>query len=408
MKRAFLFINQFYPPDLAPTGRMFRDVAAELTRRGHSVRVVCSRKSYAPGHDVGSDVVVDGVTVRRVAGTPGRSRALLVRAVDDIVFLAAAGAMTLAARADVVVAGTSPPFVGAVAALAAAARGTPHVQWAMDVYPDALRAHGVGVLALPWLWLLEGVARAQFRGATLVLAPGPYVAARLARHLRDGATLRDVPLWSDLEPRPADAAGNGELRTSRGWASRDLVLMYSGNMGRGHRFAEFLAAAERLGPEGPIWAFVGSGPRRVEVEAFRRDHHAARIQLLDYVPASNLAASLRSADVHLVSLRRGWSGIIIPSKLQAAFSAGRPVIFVGPRDNEVADWIAESGGGWIVEEDDVDGLLAAVASARDPTERARRGDAAREYARIHFDRQRNCAQIAALLEGCAADVRPPC
>ena len=42
-------VNQFYPPDLAPTGRLLEDVADELAARGHEVRVVCSRAAYGAG-----------------------------------------------------------------------------------------------------------------------------------------------------------------------------------------------------------------------------------------------------------------------------------------------------------------------------------------------------------------------
>ncbi len=96
----------------------------------------------------------------------------------------------------------------------------------------------------------------------------------------------------------------------------------------------------------------------------------------------------------------------MPSKLQAAFGLGRPVIFVGPRDSEPADWIAESGGGWIVAEGDVDGLLQAVAAAGDPAERRRRGEAGRAFARVHFDRATNTTRIAELLEEAAGGSGP--
>ncbi len=133
------------------------------------------------------------------------------------------------------------------------------------------------------------------------------------------------------------------------------MLLYSGNMGRGHCFTDFLAAAESLGPEGPIWAFAGDGYRRGEVEQFAAAHPGARIQLWPYVPFEHVAETLLAADVHLVSLSRAWDGVMVPSKLQGAFALGRPVIFVGGRRNEAAAWIAESGGGWAVDEGDVEG-----------------------------------------------------
>jgi glycosyltransferase involved in cell wall biosynthesis len=75
---------------------------------------------------------------------------------------------------------------------------------------------------------------------------------------------------------------------------------------------------------------------------------------------------------------------------------------VGRADSDPGRWLEESGGGWRVDQGDVDGLLRALEAAADLAERARRGAAARAYAAEHFDRERNCARLAALLEEAAA------
>ena len=180
------------------------------------------------------------------------------------------------------------------------------------------------------------------------------------------------------------------------------MLLCSGRLGLGHRFDEFLAAAAQLGPAGPVWAFVGDGPRRGAVEEFARGHPGARIALHPPVAPRELPASLASGDVHLIGMAPGWEGLIVPSRLQAAFAAARPVIFVGPDACEVADWLRESQGGWVAAPGDVSAVLAAVEAARDPSERARRGAAARAFATERFDRARNCGRVADLVESAAA------
>jgi len=398
----FLFLNQFYSPDPAPTGRYLHEVATELVGRGHEVRAVCSRKAYGTGEDLGPGQVLDGVDIRRVRGAPVGGMSLPGRAAQHLAYFAqaAAHAAFRSPAPDLVLAATSPPFLGLAAALAGRWRGTAHAEWTMDVYPDVLQAH--------WRtgdhgWadrLLEAVARFQLEGAELVLTLGTCMAGRVARYVSDRSRVKTVPLWSAVDADDGDRTS--EWRARRGWREEDLVFLYSGNMGRGHRFGEFLEAARKLGPGGPVWAFVGDGPRRVEVERFHDAHADARVELLPYVASGDVGASLGAADVHLVSLSKGWEGLIVPSKLQSAFSIGRPVIFVGPGENDAAGWIRESGGGWIVEEGDVEGLLRAVQECGSPTERARRGWAAQDYARIHFDGKRNRERVADLLEECAS------
>jgi colanic acid biosynthesis glycosyl transferase WcaI len=399
MTARFLFLNQFYPPDVAPTGRFLHDLARTLVDRGQDVQIICSRRGYATGEDLGPGGVVDGVKVTRVAASPARGRSLLGRAAENAIYLlrAVQQARALEPRPDLVLAATSPPLVG-MALVLAARRGSIRAHWTMDLYPDVLLAHwGLesGSLAAS---LFSTMGRFQFRRSALVVAIGGHMARRVERYLDGQARLEAIPLWSDVDPDLAAQAH--ALRAARHWRPDELVLMYSGNMGRGHRFAEFLETSRRLGPAGPVWAFQGGGPRRGELAAFRERYPEARVQLLPYVPDQDLGASLRAADVHLVSLAASWQGVIVPSKLQAAFATARPVIFVGPSNNEAAAWITESKGGWVVAEGDIDGLMAAVRASADPQERALRGRAGQQYAQLHFSREHNCGRMADLLEGC--------
>lgn len=379
-----------------------QDLARTLAKRGHEVRVVCSRRGYASDSGATGDDEIDGVSVRRIAAFDlGRGTAL-GRIVDYASYMALAGLECLRPswRPHVVLALTTPPYLGLLGRVVAGLRGAVHGQWLMDLYPDSIVADGLLGSQSIVTSSLAMLTRMQLRGAGAVVVLGDSMALRAERYLSPGAAATVVPMWSFTPAGSASPEAVAQVRAQRGWKADDLVLLYSGNMGRGHRFSEFLAAAGRLGAGGPVWAFAGDGYRRREVEAFRHSHPAARIEPLSYAPAERLVESLCAADVHLVSLEAAWQGVMVPSKLQGAFAVGRPVIFVGGPDNEAASWIEESGGGWLVGAGDVDGLLAAVNAARDPAERARRGAAAVAFARKHFDRDMNCGRIAEVLEGC--------
>ena len=115
--------------------------------------------------------------------------------------------------------------------------------------------------------------------------------------------------------------------------------------------------------------------------------------LSGYVPQEELAAHLASGDVHLASLDPAWDGMMVPSKLQGIFAAGRPVLFTGSRTCSIGQWILESGGGWVCAPGDVDGHLQAMREALDPVERARRGAAAQSFAAEWFDCGKNVRRI---------------
>lgn len=397
-----LLVNQFYPPDMAPTGQHLHELARCLVTRGHEVEVLCSRRSYEGGGGYGAEEVLDGVRVRRVATFAfGRSGA--GRAADYLSFLVAAcgRAVRSSREYDVTLCLTTPPYVGWVVPRMLGRHRGALAHWIMDVYPDVLAAHG-GLSARGLLYkLLRRLTRSQLRGSALVLTLGSRMQERVRAYAGEGARLECVPLWSSFLDGGPDEEAVASWRRRRGWGPGDLVLLYSGNMGLGHRLEEFLRAAGKAADR-VVWAFAGGGRRRSEVERFVVENPRVPVQLLPYVSQEELPGSLAAADVHLVSLRSPWQGLIVPSKLQAALGLGRPVIFVGPRDSEPADWLAASGGGWHVAEGDVDGVLQAVAAASDPIERQRRGGAGFAFARSFFDRSSNTSRIAKLLEEAVA------
>jgi len=231
--------------------------------------------------------------------------------------------------------------------------------------------------------------------------------------------LPDVP---NQNPKSKIQNPKSALRAKRGWRDDERVVMYSGNMGLGHRFGEFLEAARRLGVRSgqlaagadrgkepmpgaqarqptanrqPVrFVFYGGGKRRGEIAAFMREHPNCAVELHDYAPAEELAEHLLSADVHLASLDAAWTGTMVPSKLQGIFAVGRPVIFVGSPESSIGRWVTESGGGWVVEPDDVEGLLAALNEAGDPEVCMARGNAAVGFAKSHFDKKTNATRVA--------------
>lgn len=400
-----LLVNEFYPPDEAPTGLVLHDVAKSLVARGHTVSVLCSRRSYNGGRKYPAREERDGVSVVRVPSTGRGRRSLLAKSLDYASFYVSVAFRLITSRTappDLVLALTTPPLLGSLAMLMSSRSGPVHARWVMDLHPDVMVACGVlrenGVIAR----LLSALARYELRRTSLVIVPGAEVGARVCTHVAGGKgpDIVEVPLWPPADLLMEEPGAAEFLRKGRGWSPEETVLMYSGNMGLAHRFGEFLAAAARTAVDPRLrWVFVGDGRRRREVVSFAEQNPHANITLLPPIGAAGLGAHLRSADVHLVSLDSQSQGCMVPSKLQGIFSVGRPIIFVGGTDNAAARWIAEADAGWIVAENDVDALVRVTKEeAVDPAGRDRRGHAAMTFAHRHFDRAANTGKVCDSLE----------
>ena len=397
-------VSQCYLPDVTGNAAYAHGLAAALQVRGHCVTVLASRHRYhAGGSPFAARERIGDVAVVRLPGG-GMGTATLLGRITDYVgfFLHAARRIASGPPSDLVIAITTPPFIGLVARWAARWRGARVVHWVLDCYPDAIAAAlgPVRSRVLPirlTLAMLGLLSRIQWGRGARVLTLGPRIAERLTPYR--GRAPAWVPLWAEagIAPWPSAAAAPA-LRVERGWEHERMVLCYSGNLGRGHRWNDFAAAADRLGAQGPLWVFVGSGNRRSHLARWHEQHPHARMAFLPYAPHQRLREHLCSPDVHLISMEPGWEGCIVPSKLQNAFAVGRPVLAVVPETSETARWIRTSGGGWVVAPGDVEGLMAAVIAAGDAGERARRGELASRFATRHFSATVNLDRIMRYLE----------
>ena len=302
-------------------------------------------------------------------------------------------------KPDRIVGLTTPPYLSILARFFSKIRGGDHAHWVMDLYPDVMVAHGMLKQSGIPVRFLNTLARWGFGGrrSKMVLTLGPDMEERTARHLSSSIPRQWVPLWGTSETSDG-AAKNKAVQESPKKAPEDetVVLMYSGNMGLGHRFGEFLEVAANAGPQFQ-WKFHGGGKRRVEVERFLKVHPEAPVTLGDYVPREELSAHLAAADVHLASLDPVWDGTMVPSKLQGIFAIGRPVIFVGSEDCAMGSWIRESNGGWVVPPEDLESLEKALHESLIVKNREEKGRNARKYAERHFQAKRNAARIARYL-----------
>lgn len=404
-----LLVNQYYWPDHASTAQHLTDLAESLAAAGFDCHVVCSQGGYKPGQGSAKrQEVRHGVQIHRIPATSLGRKSTLRRMADYLSFYAGAALRCLTLpRFDVSITLTTPPMIALVGTMLRALRGTQHVYWSMDLHPDASLALGRMSRHHPVVDLLARLSDFIYRRADRVVALGPYMADRLqAKGVRQ-ARLVQIPVWSrrdEIYPLPRQGH---PLREELGLSDK-FVAMYSGNLGLAHTSEEFLEAARRLRDRPDIvFLFVGGGPRSKEVREAKDREQLDNVRLLDYFPREQLHASLSVADVHLVSMRREMTGIVVPGKLYGAMASARPVLFVGPEHSETADAIQEAECGRTIRLGDADGLVSAILElADDPELASSMGARAREAFLESYDRQICCESWVNLLEDLVGELAP--
>ena len=348
--RVVLF-NRYFHPDESATSRMVASLAFGLADSGVEVEIVTGRYRHDdPVEAMPHLETIRGVRVYRIATSHFGRSGLAGRAADYASFHASALLWCLAhiRHGDIVIVCTDPPLLSVSLAAAIAARGGLLVNWLHDIFPEiAIELGMVGRGGTAARLALAARDRALRRASQNVVPTGAMARGLLERGIPQG-TMRVISYWSEEnEIQPIEPAFN-PLRGQWNLTGR-FVVGYSGNFGRAHEFATLLDAAEHLRDHEHIrFLMIGGGFGRQSVEDEIRRRRLTNVILRPLQPRKRLAESLSVADVHLVSLRPALEPYVVPSKLYGIMAAGRPVLFVGVDDGEVATTLRSGNFGQTV------------------------------------------------------------
>jgi len=327
-----LFLNQYFPPDPAPTGVLFREVADEFVRQGHEVDFVDAGQAYREGQ-----------------GKGGRMK----REMEALWRMLREGCVR--PRADVVISGTSPPCLAVVADRVARKHRAAHFHWAMDVYPEIavelgeIRRGSIVDRITGW------AMRRAYRRARTVVALDSDMAARFrAQGVEPTSILPWVPRTMVEAVPPAQDAESP-------W-----TWIYSGNLGRAHEW-ETLLRAQALLEARQVDArllFQGGGPSWAAASARAKELGLRNCEWRDYVPERELPASLLRCEVLAVSQLPAVQGLLWPSKLALVTSLPRPVLFIGPTNGAIAGEVRRLKGSGVFAPGDAAGVAAWIEERR--------------------------------------------
>jgi colanic acid biosynthesis glycosyl transferase WcaI len=397
-----IFLNRFFYPDLSATSKLLSDLVFALARTGISVTVIASRLHYdnaamaLPHRDS-----IHAVDVWRVwTSRRGRQRPI-GRSLDYVSFYLAAGwrLWRLARAGDIIVAKTDPPLLSVIIAPIAWLKGAHFVNWLQDIFPevaDALNVGGrLGRLAFR---AVRSLRNWSLRSAKTNVVVGEGMAAVLQAQGIGRERIRVIPNWSDGTLIVPIESKQNALRKC--WVPDGcFVVGYAGNLGRAHDVDTIIETISLLQQRAAksrandisqqiMFVFIGGGAQRAKLEREVLQRGLTNVRIHPYQPRERLAETLGSADVHLVSLNPKLEGLIVPSKFYGITAAGRPTLFIGAPDGEIARLVDEFECGFTVAPGDGKGLVDRILLlAEDPELRATLGAHARAAFEKHWDQR---------------------
>jgi len=349
-----LFLNQAFYPDVVSSGQHASDLAAHLAAEGHEVHAVVSDRAYDdPSKSFAREQTWKGVRISRITTGSLGKKAPWRRAVDFAIFLIClAWRLVRLPSYDVVIALTTPPLIGFLAALFVQLKGGRLVYWVLDLNPDQAIAAGLltenSSLARIFRWMLKYTLRHSSR----VVVLDRFMRTRALQRGAKPESVEIIPPWSHEVAIRFDQAQRDAFRANH-CLSDKFVVMYSGNHSPCHPLRPVLEAARSLASRPEIvFCFIGGGSEHPKVKAFAEEHGLSNIKCLPYQPIEEISGSLAAADLHVVVTGSPFVGIIHPCKIYNVLALGLPVLYVGPTEGHIPDLVPdETESKWIYRAD---------------------------------------------------------
>ena len=325
-----VLLCDWLPPDFGAVGQYTQQRGFQLARAGHQVQIFgfSSAKRNTDNHTFGAG----SLAIHYIYRGSYNKNSLIARAFWTLsanVYLLAAARQAIKAADEVIFTG-SPPYLLHFIAPANLFWRRRLVYRITDFHPECLMAEYSK--APLWLSAIYRLTLFWRRRVSLFEAIGEDQKHRLAeigvseermRLVRDPAPIAFAPdLMALAKPEPL---------------KKVAAILYSGNFGVAHDDATFVSAYTQIFQRDPeragFWLnAVGKKADLVEQACLS---NSVRVVRTRPVPLEQLPALLKSADIHLITLRNEFVGFVLPSKVYACIDSGRPILFIGSKKSDV-------------------------------------------------------------------------
>lgn len=353
--RKIYVLYHFYKPDSVVSAVHFSDLCEGLRDRGWDVTILTSNRycrkkgSISPRQET-----IDGVQVER-SWRPGLSQSSNILRMVNSLWIQAAWVLRLRKlpKPDAIIVGTDPQFSQfMLPSLRRVADDAKILFWSFDMYPEAVQAEAPNKLVLGIANMIARWTPRLYRPVDVMVDIGHCMRGLLRKYKHSAREETLVP-WALSEPE-FGVPVNAEVRRSMFGDDVKLGVLYSGTMGMAHEYENFLALARTLRNTAPgvVFAFSSTGNR---MDQFLAELTAedTNIRILPFASLEELADRLNAADIHLLSLRDNWAGIVVPSKFFGSLAAGKPLLYSGSADSCIGRWINRYDLGLLLNKDSI-------------------------------------------------------
>lgn len=349
-----LFIQFYFFPDVSSVSQLLEELIVGLSgKKERRITVLCSKsKSAKDQKSLNSKYVFEysNIELKRLYTIRSSKISNLIRLIDFFLFALQTFVHLIFSSSNYtrIIVLTSPPLIGWFVSVALLGkRKTLLYHYIQDLYPDLL--YDLGYIKNSFIFrILRKINYLSYKNARGIITIGEKVKKVLSTfYLVPEKKIYVIENW------------DSKVTYFETPVSETFSFIYSGNCGLAHNFSSFYKLVQRLKAVGGIkYLFIGGGAKYKEVMQSLRKIGEKRICFQGYAPREQVGRNLSNADMLVLSQTKRTVGDILPSKFYSYLKAGRPLLFLGPKNSEIGEYIIENDIGIVLENWKKDGKAA--------------------------------------------------
>ena len=185
----------------------------------------------------------------------------------------------------------------------------------------------------------------SYNTADHLIVVGADMKDKIQSKLKRAINISIIQNWADSENiYPLDIVNSSSYYKVD--FSGKIIIQFAGNMGRVQGLEAFFDVLNRISNPNLAFVFIGEGASKSTLLELKKVNCLDNVFFFDALPRSEQCNFLNACSIGLVSLTAGMYGLGVPSKTYNIFSVGKPILFVGDTNSEIAQYINKNDVGW--------------------------------------------------------------
>ena len=282
------------------------------------------------------------------------------KAISHFVYLIGASCHIFFSRSDVSIFFTQPPFGLPIFCLFARLRRKKYVVHVMDYHPSFVGVSSNSTFSRFMRRVLDYLYISSLKNAAHVVAIGECMEGLLTDKGVQTSKISTIRNISSVESLPYRDDQSCALPEDLEAFCKDRILvLYAGNQGIAHEFSTILSVSKKL-RDTHVFVFIGSGHRNKEIRDQISKNKLDNVRVSGFLEDREFENVNKRADLHFISLREQYTGLMVPSKFYSSLESGSIVLFEGHKKCEISRCIEHHDCGFSVPSGNELEMLAAL------------------------------------------------